>query len=88
MLCAIRYGEMWRAYLKDLVINIGKSKTEKKMAQVMKFIQDRNGCSRAAVMRHFSLDNREAQQILDTLEQRGYINTAGIGKNLMLSPND
>jgi ribosomal protein S25 len=73
MLRAIYYGEQWKTYVEDVMMNIGKGQTERLLQNVYNSIERHSGITRSILMQNFHLSARDASQIFETLEQRGLI---------------
>jgi len=87
MIHAIYYGEGWRGYAKEIIVNVGVSKDEKKLQTITRAIYRSGGISRSGLMQNYHLTARDMSAILDTLEQRGHVNRVKVGKAEMLYPN-
>jgi hypothetical protein len=83
---AISYGTLWKEYAEEVMRNIGRSKSEKQLDNVYKYIRQHPGCSRSSVMQYHRLQSRDASMILDTLEQRGLILRSKQGRGETLTP--
>lgn len=79
---AAYYGESWRAYAKEIILNVGKGKDEKQLDLIFKQIRRSGGAglSRAALMSNYHLDARMADRVFVTLEQRGLISSVRMGQ--------
>lgn len=85
MLRAIFYIDQWKEYSTYVVNAAGKSMSEKTMERALVLIH-RGKNNRSDLMRSMHLNSREADMILDTLEQRGYIRRTRSGKKEKLFP--
>jgi predicted transcriptional regulator len=83
---AIYYGEGWRNYAKEIIVNVGVSKDEKKLKQIMNAIYKHGGMSRSSIMQSYHLSGRDMTAITDTLEQRGMIVRTKVGRGEMFQP--
>lgn len=83
---SIYYGEQWREYAKEIVTNVGHTRDEKRIQTIFNAILRSAGITRSALMQAYHLSSREAQIILDTLEQRGLIMRTRVGRTEMLKP--
>jgi Protein of unknown function (DUF3987)/RepB DNA-primase from phage plasmid len=87
ILRAIYYAERWREYSIDIIDNVGKSMTEKKVEYVYRLIRPHStGVRRSEIMRQARLMARDADWILDTLEQRALIRRQRRGKGEIITP--
>jgi len=81
MLQAIKYAESWAPFSLDVVANAGKTGSEKQLDIIYKTIQrSTEGVLRSRVMQNYHLTAREADWILQTLDQRGLIRRVKDGK--------
>jgi len=83
---ALYYGEQWKGYAKEIIVNVGHSRNEKQLQTIYGAIVRSAGMSRSALMQAYHLSSRDANVIFDTLEQRGMISRARVGKTEMLHP--
>ena len=85
LLQAIKYGEQWRAYSQEIIDNVGKSTTERKLDHIIDAIRKRgaDGASRSRIMRTFKLTSREAAAYFDTLMDRGLIERKSTGDQFL-----
>lgn len=87
ILRAIHYVERWREYSMDILDNIGKSLTEKRVEFVWRTIRKHNnGIKRSRIMQLCRLTAREADWVLDTLEQRAMIRRRRQGRGEVITP--
>jgi hypothetical protein len=77
---AAYYGEGWRHYAQDVIVNIGKGPLEHKIELVGNAIHRRGRMARSALMQRYHLTAQEMSQIARTLEERGTINVTAHGK--------
>jgi hypothetical protein len=77
---AAYYGEQWRRYAQDIVVNIGKGPMEHKIELVANAIHKRGRLARSALMQRYHLQAQEMSLIVRTLEERGVITIAQHGK--------
>jgi hypothetical protein len=73
ILQAIRYAKMWRGYAIEVVNGIGKTTYERDLERILGAIIKRPGIARSALMQSYHLTAQQANQIFDTLLQRGQI---------------
>jgi len=90
ILRAIKYGEQWRAYSQEIIENVGKSTTERKLDTILESIRKRGneGASRSRIMRTFKLSSREAVAVFDTLVDRGIIEKKASGDQFLYYARD
>jgi hypothetical protein len=74
------YGEGWRRYAQDIVVNIGKGPMEHKIELVANAIHKRGRVARSALMTRYHLTAQEMSLIVRTLEERGVITITSRGK--------
>ena len=70
---AVRYGKQWRAYAIEIVNGIGKTTYERDLERILTAIIKRPGIARSALMQSYHLTAQQANQVFDTLQQRGQI---------------
>jgi hypothetical protein len=83
ILHAIRYVEQWRAYAIEVVNGIGKTVFERDLDKILQAVIRRPGIGRAQLMQSYHLTAQAANQVFDTLQQRGQvtmIRTDGTGR--------
>lgn len=73
ILHAIRYTEQWRSYAIEVVNGIGKTVFERDLEKILRAVHKRPGIGRAQLMQSYHLTARQADQVFDTLIQRGQI---------------
>lgn len=78
---AFYYVEQWRPNSIELLENIGKSALEKDIDLVYGAIQRQPNVMRSKLMRDYHLTKRDADLIIDTLDQRGLISRVRSGKS-------
>jgi hypothetical protein len=84
---AAHYGQKWREYAKEVVINVGHSRDEKRIMTIYNAILRSAGIARSALMQAYHLSSRDANAALETLEQRGLITRTRVGRTEMIKPN-
>lgn len=87
MIQAIKYGDGWLHYAKEIIVNVGQTGDEKKLQTIYKAIMRSAGISRSILMQTYHLNARDTTAILETLEQRGLINRTKAGRAEMIYPN-
>lgn len=70
---AIRYGKQWRAYAIEIVNGIGKTTYERDLERILGAIIKRPGIARSTLMQSYHLTAQQANQVFDTLLQRGQV---------------
>lgn len=86
ILRAIMYGEQWRVHAREMVTGIGKGTFEKQLDAVYRQISRSPGVGRSTVMQYHHLTARSANEIFETLRQRGLITTQKAGRSERLFP--
>jgi ribosomal protein S25 len=86
ILRAASYMIDWAKYAVDVVENVGKTVSERRIEQVGRYIARHNGVSRSRLMQNFHLTARDAEGVLETLDQRGMIRRVRNGKGENLFP--
>jgi hypothetical protein len=91
ILLAIRYARDWRNYAIDIINGVGKSAHEVVIERTMAAIRERPGISRSQLMQRFHLTANEANNLFNTLDQRGLVSSVRYGKSTVFtavgSPN-
>lgn len=82
---AISFVNKWRDYAIQVIRNIGMSTQERLIDQVYSAILRSPDILRSTIMRNHHLTKRDADLILDTLEQRGLINRFRLGSGERLT---
>lgn len=81
ILRAAKYGEEWIKHSKVIATNIGKGTNERLIDKMMrKIAKSENGVPRSTLMQVFHLSARDANFLIETLDQRGLITTTRQGK--------
>jgi len=83
---AIRYGETWRMYAKEVLNNIGRGDAERQLETIHRAIIKKDGVTRSQLMQSYHLNARDADMIFQTLEQRGQITRSKSGRTEILYP--
>ncbi len=75
---AFSYVESWKSHAIAVVANAGKTPNEKLMERIYKTILEaaEQGMPRSLLMQQYRLDARAANNIFETLDQRGLIRTS------------
>lgn len=84
LLRAISFGEMWKAYAGEVIEGISSSHNDRLIDQIYKGLMKRNstGANRSLIMRTHKLTSREANNIFDTMEDRGMISVLRNGNSV------
>ena len=85
---AFFYIEQWGQYSLDLIVNIGKTATERGLERIYQSILRKPGISRSVLMQNHHLSARDANQVFETLEQRGLIKEDRRGRGKFYTPTD
>lgn len=80
LLKAMSFGDSWRRYAQDIIVNVGKSEIEQKLNVILKAIQRRHSVQRSILMRTYHLTAREMSEIENTLVARGLVTRGGEGR--------
>jgi hypothetical protein len=82
MLHAFFYVDIWRNYLLEVLANIGKNAYETQLELIVSALKKAGpaGMLRGEIMRQFGLTKRAADDVIDTLHQRFYIERVGQGR--------
>lgn len=70
---AFSYVESWKTHAINVVVNAGKTSSEKLLERIYGMIQEHPGMKRSMIMQTHRLNARDADNIFNTLEQRGLI---------------
>ena len=77
---AAYYGEEWRAYAEEVVVDVGKGPLEHKIQLIANAIHAKKRVVRSKIMQTYHLTAQEMTQIARTLEERGLITVTVRGK--------
>jgi hypothetical protein len=77
---AAMYGDVWRRYAQDIIVNIGKGPLEHKIELILRAVQRRGNFPRSKLMQTYHLTAREMDDIEKTLIGRGLIAKGGEGR--------
>lgn len=83
---AFMYVEQWRMYLVEVLSNIGKNDYEKLGDLIVAAVVTEPGIARGTVMRQFHMSAKQADDLLNTLEQRAQVTRVRQGKSERLYP--
>jgi hypothetical protein len=86
ILRAIMYGEQWRSHAREVVKGMGKGSFEKQMDAIMRQVTKNPGVSRSTVMQYHHLSARQANDVFETLSQRGLVTRQKSGRTEQLYP--
>lgn len=81
------YTERWGHYTIDLLLNAGKSSTEKIISRALSLIKRKEGLTKSELMQRMHLTARDTKDLLDTMVQRGLIDVKGSGRGIRLYSN-
>lgn len=70
---AAYYIQRWGGHTIDLLLNAGKGMVERTIDKILRTIQSHPDITRSKLMQHHHLTSREANDILQTLDDRGMI---------------
>lgn len=73
LLRAIQLCEGWREYGNGVIRDVGMSQNERELQRIVNAVMRLPGISRSKLMQNHHLTSRSAEQIFNTLEQRGMI---------------
>jgi hypothetical protein len=85
ILKAFSYVIGWREYAMEVIAGIGSNAQEHQITLIFEAIRRNPGVLRSTLMQNYHLTKREADNIFDTLEQRGLINRARAGRSERLT---
>jgi hypothetical protein len=77
---AAAYGDVWRRYAQDIIVNIGKGPMEHKIQLILRAVQKKGNFARSRLMQTYHLTAREMDDIEKTLVARGLITRGGDGR--------
>jgi hypothetical protein len=80
LLKAASFGDSWRRYAQDVVVNVGKGELERKIGTILHAIQKKGSHPRSRLMQAYHLSAREMTEIENTLVNRGLITRGGEGR--------
>lgn len=80
LLYAIRFVEQWRDYTNEVVNGIGATTSERELQKILKAVQTNPGVTRSRLMQSYHLTANSANQIFQTLMQRGLVTSHKNGK--------
>lgn len=86
LLRAFYYIEQWRENSISVLSHLGMTQTERDIELIFQAIRRQPNVLRSKLMRDYHLTKRDADQILDTLDQRGLINRVRSGRTERLVP--
>lgn len=78
------YIERWGHYSIDLLLNAGKSQTEKIISKALSLVKRNEGLPKSELMQRMHLSARDAKDLIDTMSQRGLIDTKPAGRGIRL----
>lgn len=80
LLKAASFGDSWRRYAQDIIVNVGKSELENKIGIILAAVQKRRSVPRSRLMQAYHITAREMTDIENTLINRGLIAKGGVGR--------
>jgi uncharacterized protein DUF3987/DNA primase RepB-like protein len=78
---AAAYGDVWRRYAQDIIVNVGQGMAEHKIGLVLRAIQKKGSIPRSRLMQTYHLMAKEMDDIEKTLIARGLITKGGEGRS-------
>lgn len=78
------YIERWGHYSIDLLLNAGKTQSEKIIGRALGLIKRKEGIPKGELMQRMHLSARESKDLIDTMDQRGLISVKRAGNGLRL----
>jgi hypothetical protein len=78
------YGEQWRVHVREVMKNVGKGSEERELDSVVRLISRSPGIKRSQVMQYFHFNARQADNVFNTLEQRGLVRRQKVGRTEQL----
>lgn len=78
------YIERWGHYSIDLLLNAGRSQGEKLITRALMLIRRKEGLPKSELMQRMHLSARDAKDLIDTMVQRGLIDTKPAGRGIRL----
>jgi hypothetical protein len=86
LLKGIQYVEQWRMYTHEVLNNVGRGGLERELDKILNAVIRKPGISRSHLMQTYHLTARQADQMLETLDQRGRITRQRTGRTETLYP--
>lgn len=77
---AASYGDMWRHYAQDIIVNVGKGPVEHKIQVILNAIERKGTFSRSKIMQTYHLTARDMDDIEKTIIGRGLVTKGGEGR--------
>ena len=77
---AASYIQSWGKYSIDLILSAGNSTTERVILRTLKFIESNPAVGRGVLMQRMRFTKRDADLVLQTLEERDQIRSERAGK--------
>lgn len=85
---AAKYIQRWLPYTVDLLVNSGRTTSQRLLDNVLGAVRKEPGILRGKVMQHYHLSRREMDEVQNTLEDRGQIVVEKKGKAVYLRAVD
>jgi hypothetical protein len=87
ILHAAKYGEQWYAHALEVMEDVGKGESERRIDTIYRaIIRNPAGISRSHLMQAYHLTAHDASAMFETLEQRGVIVRKRAGRTELLTP--
>lgn len=83
ILHAIKFAQQWREYANEIINGVGRTASERDLEKIFANIQKNPGISRSKLMQRYHLKARQADDIFNTLEQRGLVSGNRVGKTII-----
>jgi hypothetical protein len=80
LLQAAAFGDSWRRYAQDVIVNVGKTELEHKLGVIWAFIQKKGNAPRSRIMQSYHITAREMDELERTMIARGYVTKGGEGR--------
>lgn len=78
------YVERWGHYSIDLLLNAGRSQTEKLISRALSIVKRKEGLPKSELMQRMHLTARDAKDLIDTMVQRGLIDVKQSGRGIRI----
>lgn len=78
------YVQKWGPYMVDLLVNAGRSNSERIIQKSHMLIKRHEGITRAEMMQRMHLTARESKELIDTMVQRGLVQMKQAGRGFRL----
>lgn len=81
---AARYIQDWGRDSIDLILNTGRTFSQKRIDKILIAIGRNPGITKSKIMQHYKLQKKEADEILSTLVDRGQVRVESAGRGVRL----